>query len=387
MVSERQKGTYMNILITGARAPIALEWAYRLNQFNNKVFLADSLLYPLGRFSKDIYKYFKIPSPTKKTVLFINKLIKITIEENIKIIIPTCEEIYYISKFKHLFPSDVTIFSDNFDKLSLLHNKYTFIQYIKKFHSHIPQTYLINSISEYNNWKEKNKIFNFIVKPVFSRFGSEVIFNLEKYFPNRFPVVAQQKIIGKEYCTFSIAYNGNLVFYSCYTPKYKAGAGASIFFQPIINNKILEFVKKFLLEIKYTGQIGFDIIEDNHGNIFPIECNPRGTSGLHLISDTSNIIDSIFNNKNIENFNIKNCKKIGFAMYLYFFYNLKNYPIKEIVSDYLSSTDIYESTQNKKINYYQLISFFEILLRSFKTNFNFRKASTFDIEWDGHEIV
>ncbi len=377
----------MNILITGARAPIALEWAYRLNQNGNKIFLADSLSYPIGSFSKDIFKYYKLPKPNKKTSLFINKLIQICIHENIKMLIPTCEEIYYISKFKHLFPPEVILFLDEFEKLSLLHNKFTFIHYIKNIHSHIPITFLIHKKSEYDEWKQNNQINNFIVKPVFSRFGSEVIFNLNKQYPKRFPIVAQEKIIGKEYCTYGIAYQGNLVFYSCYTPKYKAGVGAGIYFEPIVNHKIREFVKKIITELNYTGQIGFDIIENDKGEIYPIECNPRGTSGIHLLLDNSNMIESIFEFKSVENFNYQNPKKIGFAMYLYLFSNLKNYSLREIISDNKTSKDIYESTCNKRLNYYQIISLLEILIRSVKTKFNLRKASTFDIEWDGHEII
>ncbi len=173
----KKKEFKMNILITGARAPIALEWAHRLNKDNKKIFLADSLSFPIGRFSKDIYKYYKLPKPNNNTMLFINKLIKISVLENIKFIIPTCEEIYYIAKFKSLFPPDITIFCDEFEKLELLHNKYTFNQYIKKLHEHVPESFLFNKIADYDNWKISKELSNFIVKPVFSRFGSEVIFN------------------------------------------------------------------------------------------------------------------------------------------------------------------------------------------------------------------
>ena len=42
----------MRILITGLRAPVALEWARRFDQAEHEVIGADCLSLPIGRFSK-----------------------------------------------------------------------------------------------------------------------------------------------------------------------------------------------------------------------------------------------------------------------------------------------------------------------------------------------
>jgi predicted ATP-grasp superfamily ATP-dependent carboligase len=378
----------MNILITGARAPIAIEWAFRLKKnVENKIFLADSLFFPLGKYSKHVENYYKISKPKKKPKLFIEQITDIIIKEKIELVIPTCEEIFYLSKYKNILPKNTYFFFDDFNKLSLLHDKYKFIKYIEDIHSASPETYLMNSATEYKLWIKNHAEQNFIAKPVFSRFGSEVIFDLKKQSPNRYPVVIQKKLFGTEYCSYSMVSNGKIVAHSCYISKYKAGIGAGVYFEAQRHEPIFDFVKKVALKLNFTGQIAFDFIQTSGGDIYPIECNPRGTSGIYLLSQDSNLLEVIFNAKEIDISYLSKPYQIKFAMWLYLFNHLKKFKLNEIIDDYEKAADIYESTLNINLKYLQIISFIEIFFRSFKTKLNIRVASTYDIEWDGNEFT
>jgi hypothetical protein len=47
---------------------------------------------------------------------------------------------------------------------------------------------------------------------------------------------------------------------------------------------LLEFCRKIAREAHVTGQLSFDVIRDAGGVIRPLECNPRGISGIHLFA-------------------------------------------------------------------------------------------------------
>ncbi len=85
-------------------------------------------------------------------------------------------------------------------------------------------------------------------------------------------------------CVYSIWDNGKLKAFSQYHSKKRFKSGAGIYFQPEFNDLILEQVKRFGEKIHYPSQLSFDIIINKLGIPFYIECNPRATSGGHLIN-------------------------------------------------------------------------------------------------------
>jgi predicted ATP-grasp superfamily ATP-dependent carboligase len=385
----------MRVMITGARALISIDWAHRIKQHNHKSFvvLADSFYFPLGRFSKNIDKYVKTSSPRFLPETYIKELLYYIDKYQINILIPTCEEAFYISKYMHLLPKGCQCFLDNFNKIENLHNKFTFLDlidqnnYIKK-----PETLYIKDAQELEDWISRNNLQEYIIKPVYSRFGSEFVENIDQFKRDyRYPLVVQQKIKGKEFCSYTIANAGTVVAHSCYHPKYKAGVGAGIYFDVVEELAIFEFCKSIIQKINYTGQIAFDFIQAADGIIYPIECNPRGTSGLHLIHRDLNIAEHLFNNSKNMDTNLKQIipqKKsiqIVFAMILFFYKNMQDNKIAYI-KDFLSTSDVYSSLKENRLHFLQIISFIEVVVRSIKYRFNLKKASTIDIEWDGHEI-
>ena len=53
----------MFVLVTGARAPVAIEWANLLTRLGHSVILTDSLDKPLGAYCQHIEQYIKTHSP------------------------------------------------------------------------------------------------------------------------------------------------------------------------------------------------------------------------------------------------------------------------------------------------------------------------------------
>lgn len=125
--------------------------------------------------------------------------------------------------------------------------------------------------------------------------------------------LAQTYIQGAEFASYSIAQQGQLVAHNCYQASCRAQAkkqanehankqvneqanqpnhfshasqqtGASLDFQCVDVPPVAEFVTALVAKLGYTGQLGFDFIKDAAGVYWVLECNPRATSGIHLLA-------------------------------------------------------------------------------------------------------
>jgi glutathione synthase/RimK-type ligase-like ATP-grasp enzyme len=241
-----------NILLTGGRAPATLHLARLFFKAGHKIFVAESLEFPLTKNSKAVYKSFSVSKPRQKTTEYINDLKKIIVENHIDILIPTCEEIFYISQYKNELSKHCTVFVEDIEKLLSLHNKHTFIEKLETYQINAPGTAIAVN---YEQLREIVKKINkrIILKPVYSRFSSKIIIleegNKETprvHISESYPWIVQEFIEGQQYCTYSIVHNGKLVAHSTYATEFTAGKGATIAFQHNDNSQILEWVKKFV---------------------------------------------------------------------------------------------------------------------------------------------
>lgn len=108
--------------------------------------------------------------------------------------------------------------------------------------------------------------------------------------------MAQQYIKGKAVCTYSIVHEGSVVAHAAYDSRYRTGrSGASVYFEHLDHPAAQEWVQRFAGVIGFSGQIGFDFIESEDGILYPIECNPRATSGIHLFTPEEGLTEALLN--------------------------------------------------------------------------------------------
>lgn len=379
------------ILITGARAPSALELCRNLSNAGYTVFAADSMSFPITRFSKTIQGYIRYPSPRDSYKEFSKTIAEIVHQHSIDLVIPTCEEVFYLSLMKGDVLPNCTVFCDDFDKLSTLHNKVSFQEYAKENGLSYIKTYLLKTKSDFIKIQNNLKESRYVVKPVYSRFGDKAELDIalkdipEKLNPDLFPWALQEYIEGQEYCTYALCYQGQVKFQSCYKPNYRAGQGSSIYFTHVIHPEINKQIQHFIKEINYTGQIGFDFIEQKDGKVFVLECNPRCTSGVHFLPFSFNWeeLQSI-SNVNYQVFSPS--KMVGLAMLLYGFRKPNNTKGRSVVKDYLEAQDVTWNKRDVLPSLGQALSLGEIIYKSIKTGVSLKSAATMDIEWDGERF-
>ncbi|TCO69358.1 ATP-grasp domain-containing protein [Marinisporobacter balticus] len=374
-----------NVLITGARAPVALDLARKFAKRGINIYTADSTRYNLCMKSKAVIKNFILPKPNVEYEAFIVALRDIIKKYHIDLIIPTCEEIFYVAK--GLGQRHCKVFCSDIDLLSELHNKYDFIRLCQQQNIIIPKTkiyYCYDEILEYI------KSFPFqtplVLKPVYSRFGANVhILSEDKSeipkieISESYPWILQEYIEGTQFCTYSIVQNGKIVSHCHYENKFTINNGANIYFQHIDNKEIYCIIEKLVANLNFTGQIAFDMIQTKEGVIFPIECNPRATSGIHLFDEN---VTKAFVDTNSFIRPIEKSKMLVLPMIIY---GIKSKDIfsKNWWTTFLKSEDVIFNLRDLSPFFYQFFVYLSFFMESLKNHKKIEAIATEDIEWNG----
>ena len=282
------------ILITGGRAPAALDLARKFTAAGHTVFAADSAPWMLCGASRAVLDSFRLPEPKHHPYDFALQLARIVERERIELVVPTCEEVFYVGRFKTLLSDRARVFCPDIDILRNLHSKWEFASLVQReagFGSivHAPESWRITGGADIFTLPAPSD--QLVFKPIYSRFAVETLIRPKREqalaiaaAPDR-PWLAQRCIDGRELCSYSVCLNGELQAHALYEPTWRAGKGAGIFFEPRSVPAIARFVEGLARHFNLTGQIAFDFIEDDAGRIFVLECNPRATSGVHLFDD------------------------------------------------------------------------------------------------------
>jgi predicted ATP-grasp superfamily ATP-dependent carboligase len=195
------------------------------------------------------------------------------------------------------------------EQLKKLHSKWEFIKKAESFGLTVPYTKAIHNTEEWKTLCEgENSLLleGFVLKPVFSRFAENVqLFGPTVAYSERLkglspshtlqatserPWIIQQYISGRPLCTYSVAYKGVLVAHAAYEACYTANRGACVYFESLDHPGIMAWVRTFVEKEQFTGQIAFDFIESyKDQTLYPLECNPRATSGIHLFSQNDGL--------------------------------------------------------------------------------------------------
>lgn len=378
-----------NILITGGRAPAALELARVFHHAGHTVFMAESLRGHLSQPSNAVKKNFLVPSPRQQTSAFIAAIKTIVVENKIDMLVPTCEEVFYISMGRDEFPC--LVFAEPIKKLNDIHNKWNFVVNAVGHELYVPETMLIRNqddlLHAYSQWRE------LVIKPVYSRFASRTLIlpSLKQsmstlQYGSKSSWVAQEYIRGTQICTYSVCLNGRVTAHTAYPSTFTAGQGATIAFEHINHPAIFKWVKSFVEKNDFTGQIAFDFIESPEGQLYALECNPRATSGVHLLASHPNFIEA-FINPNILCINPKErSSMLATAMLLYGIPDaFKKKQLGKWFSTFFSSKDVIFDIKDPLPFLLQLRSVFAYLKISRKEKMAPLEASTFDIEWNGDQ--
>lgn len=274
-----------SVLILGGRAPVALDLAQRFSRRGWSVVVGDSMSCRLTAWSHSVATAVRLPPPRFSPRAFVDALRRVIDLHGIDLIVPTCEEVFYLARYRDLLPSSVRVAVSDFATLDRLHSKWNFLELARECGANVPASARVGSLEQARAWAGSDAV---VIKPEYSRFGTHV-----RLYPRGIPAgakplevsaawVVQGFCRGRELCSYSVIDRGKVLAHVAYRPQYRLAGSASFWFEACDVPAIRQFVDTLATRIDYTGQIAFDWIQSGDGCVSVLECNPRAVSGVHL---------------------------------------------------------------------------------------------------------
>ncbi|MCA9176982.1 MAG: hypothetical protein KDB14_20980 [Planctomycetales bacterium] len=395
----------MRVLVTGMRAPVALDWARRLRDAGHSVVGADCLAWPLGRFSNALEAYIRLPSPAATPRPFAIALADLIQDRQIDVVMPTCEEVFYLATCKQSLPC--AVLADSLTQLEDFHSKWR----LSQWSGQTPPTHLLREPEDLQPLLENS--VDWVFKPVYSRFATETLIGPSRWrveqlsVTHQRPWVAQRRVVGDEFCTFSLVEQGQITAHAAYESTYRAGRGAGIYFNPIRCPEATRVVAELAKRRAFTGQLGCDFIrEHSTGRLWLLEANPRATSGLHLLPHVNGVVDAALSaavaasrdNANTTDATLKPLEPplepiddtpwtVGPAMPFWGLISAaQQQRLRQFLADWRKSRDVIGRRNDLRPLLALPLAFAELTGLSWRKGVSPAVASTIDIQWDGEPM-
>jgi hypothetical protein len=382
------------VLLTGGRAPVALELARQFAAGGDTVFVADSARHFLARSSRAIAGAFQVPSPRFAPAAFVDAIAAIVASRQITRIVPTCEEVFYLAALGDRLRSATELFCPSLDVLALLHDKWSFSELADSMVAtvRVPPTWLVTSAVDLERLSVPPT--DLVLKPVFSRFAAHTLIRPSRAQLGRLTPapdhawVAQRYIAGRELCTYSVARGGTLTAHAAYAPTWRAGASSSFYFSPVDCPALEDFAATLAAKLHYTGQLGFDFIQQSDGTVYVLECNPRATSGVHLFGPSDGLRAAFEGTAGgVVHPGSHRPAMLASAMLLVGLSQaLRSHRVRRLIADCWRARDAIWSPNDPRPTAYLFVGLADYLALARRFSISPVAASTHDIEWDGGPI-
>jgi hypothetical protein len=261
-----------------------------------KVHLADSVTSRAAKLSRFVDKVHSYPSPAQEFCAFGTAMAALMDTLQPELVVPTCEEVFHLARLDPSHPTQAILFAPPLWVLGQLHHKAEFVELCASLKISVPQTHQLKSLANLAPFSDISK--DWVFKPCYSRFGTNTLVSPTQQelgcidpSPAR-PWIAQKRILGEEICFYAVARSGQLTAFAAYHASWRLPTGASIAFEGLDGsalNQARQYAEKLAAVCNINGQFACDGIVDREGKLWLIECNPRATSGVHMLSGAGDL--------------------------------------------------------------------------------------------------
>jgi len=382
------------ILITGARAPVALDMARDFKRVGYDVYLADCNSAYMAKWSNTAQEVLSYASPVHQSAQFRHNIKSLIDHLQPKLVIPTCEEVFHLAHPDLAECLKDTFFAPPLHVLDKLHDKAKFNELCSGLNISAPETHILNCHDDMERYKGKAK--EWVFKPCYSRFGALTLIQpsaeeLRKLQPSsQNPWIVQKFILGTEYSFYAISQNGELMAFAAYQSSWRLKGGASYVFtpaEPEAEKQAKIIAETLAKNLSLTGQFSCDLIIDAHGKAWPIECNPRATSGLHLVTGNSNLARAIVERVPSQtNTDIPHKYMLPMMMSYGLTKAIKERKYKEWYQVLKTGCDVISCKNDRLPLLGSVIDTLIFAKEVFRHNLSLSQATTYDIEWNGEKL-
>lgn len=378
-----------NLLITGARAPVALHLARLFTFAGHHVWLADTHRVPLARATRFAEGYVQLPSPQHNVPAYGRAVEAAVAAHLVDLVIPTCEEVFFIAAARDLHGARFQLFAPPITTLARAHHKADFAAGATGLGADPPRTDLVNSIDQLAAIADAGER---VLKPAWSRFASRVLVQpkphqLAALRPTPAdPWLVQDYLPGEEICCYAVAKEGALLAFAAYRPLHRAGLGAGIAFELVDDDIARQFAAGYAARHGWTGQLSFDFRRDAEGGLHVLECNPRATSGLHFFAVADQLPDAVLTGTPATPTDLR-AMTVPLALLLYGLPTaLRQGRVASWWSDFRRMGSILAWPGDRSFVGAQLLALAEIALIAIRHGRSLQQAATYDIEWNGEPL-
>lgn len=294
------------VLLTLGRLSKALEIARALANAGCRVIIAEPFRRHVCKPSRYVTASYVVTAPNTDAGAYLREILSVIEKEQVDLVLPVSEEALHVAKLTDRLSEGVRFASEGFERLAVLHDKLAFVETGKKLGFKMPETYSASS--------QEAQLFtragNYVVKPVHScsGLGLHLCEKGEALPEINVPAVVQRRIDGRHVSTCAITHKGRVIGNVAYEGTVFAGTVAVCFERVDDAPRIAEWVAAFADKTGYSGFLSFDFIIDEEGMPWPIECNPRVTSGVHFF-DPPGLAAAILNPDDAQSIELKPRKR------------------------------------------------------------------------------
>lgn len=284
-------GDPTRVLVTSSRMPFAVDVIRKLGEAGHEVFASDTFSLAPGSHSKYVVADLTTPSPNEDPDAFVDVLREFVDDHGIELLLPCFEEVFYLAQRPDRLGNGVAVFASDLAILTRLHHKAEFAALCHEIGLDVPPTVVVEDRDELR--AATRALGRFFARPSFSRGGVDLYTNsgslagqltLDDCSPTpKNPWIVQPFVEGHDVCTASVAVRGRVAAHATYVhPQTFEGTGG-VTFESIEAPDVLRATQRIVEATGYHGQISFDFLRTEQG-LVPIECNPRPTAGVTLMS-------------------------------------------------------------------------------------------------------
>jgi predicted ATP-grasp superfamily ATP-dependent carboligase len=281
----------MRLLITSSRMPFALDAVRKLGERGHEIVACDSYASSPGSHSKFLKGHFTTASATDEPAAFVDDVERIVEENGIELVLPMFEEVFYLAAQHERLSAVTTLYAPPFRTLAQVHDKGTFQELCERLEIRTPRTVIAHSPAELREAIERFP--RYFARAAFSRGGVGLLTNTgpldgslspDDCHPTEAnPWLVQEFVDGPMQCTYSALHDSAVASHMSYRAPRQWEHSTGIQFLSVDPTDTLPIVERLGEELSWNGQMSLDFVDTEDGLVM-IECNPRPTDGLLLMT-------------------------------------------------------------------------------------------------------
>lgn len=380
------------VLITGARAPVAQDLARACRAAGYEVHLADSATSHAARALRPAFPVHRLPPPRQAFAAFRTAMLRLIETTGAAHILPTCEEVFWLAEAAARDGYAERLFAPELALLARLHSKARFVDFAAGLGITVPETRILEAPLSPDELQRP--LDQLVLKPEYSRFATHTIVapsaarfaRIEPSPARRW--VAQQRIQGDEICSWSALHQGRVTAFAAYRPRWRQGRAAAFQVEAVTAPNIREISERIGAATGMTGHLSFDVIVDADGIAYPIECNPRAVSGLHLFDASAALARAVLEGVPCGEPAPGTLRHMGPAMALLGMpAALFSGRLGALRADWRRSRDVIDREGSARVTLACLADAAGFAWQALRSRRSAAGGTTVDIEWDGEAMA